>query len=245
MSCALHVHRWGSPWSDHYKVIPLSSAQLKLVFEACEKLDANLLAESDVFSNVREAIEAELSVCPILFFKLSSASCKDVAGDDFGPPFKINSLQRLLKSLVYSFRIMSEIEDEWDPEEPDSRRRDDYALALRSWSDDIQPDTEYRLLVVERKLEAVIQQSTGTFITGEVHDLLNEYVDLHSSTFPEPTLAMDVYLKRGSKTPQDVGFIEFNPCDEELDTFEADLSTCSPQLHAALKRESTRHWLTD
>lgn len=239
--CALHVHRWGHPWSSYYKVIPLTPSQLKLIYLACEKLDADMLESNQEFENVKQATEAELKEHPVLFFKLSSVSCKDVASDAFGPSFKINSVTRMFRSIVYSFRIMSEIEDDVETDNDTQHprtKKDDYAIALRAWNDNINPETEFRLLIVDGHLEAVIKPTTGALVTGKDFEIVQDYVQQHAQTFPEQTLAMDVIYVNGS-----IDFIEFNPLDEELDTFEANLESCAPKLLEALKREATRHWL--
>lgn len=213
------------------------------MYRACETLDAQSLEDAEIFEDVRVAVSEELKAHPILFFKISSVSCKDVAGDEFGPAFKINSIARLWKSIVYSFRIMSEIEDDVESEDTagvSGEKKDDYAIALRPWNDEISPETEFRCLVVNRKLEAVIRPTTGTLVGVEDFETFNRFVEEHSASFPEETLAMDMFLKPGQSVPE---FIEFNPLDEELDTFEADLSSCNPDLLTALKREAVRHWL--
>jgi hypothetical protein len=209
------------------------------MYEACQKLDATVLEQSEEYEDVRSEVQQILDKHPVVFFKLSSVSCKDVATDDFGPAYKINSLSRLFRSIVYSFRIMSEIEAELAET---ARKKDDYCLAFTPWRYDIDPQTEIRLLVVEGVLEAAIRPATGALVMGSEFETLETYVSKFSDLFPEKTLAIDVYLVAKEEP---IEFVEFNPLDEELDTFQADLSGCSALLLATLKREAVPHWLLD
>jgi len=247
-TCALHIHRWGSPWTDGYHLYPLSPTQLSLMYTAYETIDPKYL-QGDEFLSLRTTLSNLLSSHPILFFRLSCCSAKDVPYDSFGPFYKINSIDRLFSSICQSLRIADEIRDQFDrpSSEKISRnessenlcRKEDYVLAFRSWNEDITAERERRLLIVERKLVAVILPSQKKIeLEGEVFERLREYVERYKERLPEETLAMDVAVKG-----EDVVFIEFNPLDEQLDTFEADLTKCQSSLLSALAREEDRFWL--
>lgn len=197
-----HAHKWGHPWIDNMGIFLLSKSEQKLLWQACQDINHNLIKPTPLWEQINQYIQQN-GTC---FFKLSTASSKDVNLEDgIEPSCKADSVERLFKALTRSFRIMEYLEDE----------SQDYAIILTKWNDKIDFKNEYRCFILDGVCEAISHMEDCKDPSPEIHLIIHQYIDFHKNTFPESAVALDVCVT----DEKEVIFIEFNPVDEELDTY--------------------------
>ena len=199
---AAHAHLWGHPWTNQMGIFPISKQDQQLLWQACQDLNPELIKPLQLWKDVEQYIQNN-GTC---FFKLSTASSKDVTLDDGkGPSCKADSVERLFKALTRSFRIMEYLEDD----------KIDYAIVLTKWNDKIDFKKEYRCFVVDGVCEAISHMDDCQDPSPEIKTLIHQYIDQHKEMFPESAVALDLCVTNDSE----IIFIEFNPIDEELDSY--------------------------
>jgi len=197
-----HAHKWGQPWIDQMGIFPITKQDQQLFWQACQDINPDMCKSSELWSKIDQYIQQN-GTC---FFKLSTASPKDVTLEDGkGPSCKVNSTERLFKSLTRSFRIMEYLED----------NSEDYAIVLTKWNDKIDFNNEYRCFVLDGICEAISHMIDCSDPSPEIEFLIHNYINLHHKTFPESAVALDLCVTNDNE----VIFIEFNPVDEELDSY--------------------------
>ena len=107
--------------------------------------------------------------------------------------------------MTRSFRVMEYLED-FDVK---------YAIILQKWDDRIKEDSEYRCFIFDRKCEAVSRIIDCSEPTKEVKDRLEDYIKNNVEFFPDNDVALDVCVLNSGE----IIFIEFNPVNDELDTY--------------------------
>lgn len=197
-----HAHKWGSPWTDNMGIFLLTKQDQQLLWQACQDLNPEIIKPLELWTQVDQFIQQN-GTC---FFKLSTASSKDVTLEDgLGPSCKVDSPERLFKALTRSFRIMEYLEDE----------DIDYALVLTKWNEKINFKNEYRCFAVDGTCEAISHMDDCTDPKPEIATFIHQYIQQHHTTFPESAVALDLCVTDDSE----IIFIEFNPIDEELDSY--------------------------
>lgn len=150
------------------------------------------------------------------------------------PSLKCHTTVQALARLVRSARVMDEIE------ECAAEDQDRFAIILKAWDMRIRSEREYRCLIYERELEAIIHEAAKELSDSD-RKCIESWVVKHISLFPEATLALDLALhdltapvsaaaatdkakdSKQSESAVEVIFVEFNSLDKELDTFGVDL----------------------
>lgn len=202
---AIHAHMWGHPWIDDLGVFILTREQNELLLDATNKLDINILKNDTEFMQLWKEIDQFIQINGPVFFRLSPASPKDVRlHDDPDPPLKAKDAEKIFNVMTRSFRILEYLEDSGT----------NYAIILKKWNDNIKADSEYRCFIFNRKCEAVAKMIDGSEPSDEIKHILGKYIEENVNRFPEDDVAIDV-----SVSDNNVIFIEFNPVDEELDTY--------------------------
>lgn len=197
-----HAHKWGSPWTDQMGIFLLTKQDQQLLWQACQNLNPELIKPTILWKQIDNYIQNN-GTC---FFKLSTASPKDIILDDGkGSSCKADSVERLFKALTRSFRIMEYLED----------NDIDYAIVLTKWNDKIDFKNEYRCFVMDGICEAISHMDDCTDPSPEISNLINQYIYQHHPTFPETAVALDLCITNENE----IIFIEFNPIDEELDSY--------------------------
>lgn len=218
---AAHAHKWGHPWINNMKIFLLTKPNQLLLWNACQDLNPNLIKPTKLWHEIDQYIQ-QTGPC---FFKLSTASPKDVILEDGkGPSCRADSVERLFKALTRSFRIMEYLEDDLE----------DYAIVLTKWNDKIEFKNEYRCFVVDGVCEAISHMEDCTDPSPEITTLIHQYIQQHHNTFPESAVALDLCITGD----HEIIFIEFNPIDEELDSYGIIDRNCpiSEKLYALLQR---------
>ena len=202
MSSVLHMHKFGHPWTDHLKVFKLSSDLQQILYKACQTNNVKLLQTSEFLP-----LWNEIGVCikehGPMFFKLSSISAKDSYFKSDEPLLKATNAEKLFNVFVTSMRICEELEDE-----------DDFAIILTPWNDKIKVNNEYRCFIFYGICEAIAKLDEGE-LTPKVDQLIRNYIQKHLHLFPSQTVALDLVVTDADE----IIFIEFNPMDDELDTY--------------------------
>jgi len=220
---AAHAHKWGHPWIDQMGIFPLTKQEQQLLWQACQDLNPDLIKPIKLWKDIDNYIQ-ENGTC---FFKLSAASPKDVNLEDGkGPSCRADSVERLFKALTRSFRIMEYLEDE----------DIDYAIILTKWNDKIDFKNEYRCFVLDGVCEAISHMDNCQDPSPEITTLIHQYIQQHHPTFPESVVALDLCVTND----HEIIFIEFNPIDEELDSYgiiERNVKI-SEKLYAQLQKPS-------
>ena len=202
MTSVLHMHKFGHPWIDHLKVFPLSSELRQILYKACETNDTKLL-QTEEFLPLWNEIDVYIKENGPMFFKLSSISAKDSYFKDDGPLLKATNAEKLFNVFVTSMRICEELEDE-----------DDFAIILTPWNDKIKVNNEYRCFVFYGVCEAIAKLDESE-LTPRADKLVRDYIKKHLHLFPSQTVALDLVVT----DTDEIIFIEFNPIDDELDTY--------------------------
>jgi len=199
---AAHAHLWGHPWTNQMGIFPISKQDQQLLWQACQDLNPELIKHLQLWKDIDKYIQ-DNGTC---FFKLSTASSKDVTLEDGkGPSCKSDSVERLFKALTRSFRIMEYLEDD----------KIDYAIVLTKWNDKINFENEYRCFVLDGVCEAISHMANCQDPSPEIKTLIHQYIDQHKEAFPELAVALDLCVT----DDREIIFIEFNPIDEELDSY--------------------------
>ena len=207
MLSARHVHQWGSPWVDNFAIFPLSDDQRRLLYQATEKLDRNIIKKSEIFRSIWDAVDKYISENGPVFFRLSTASPKDVNMSKDHPTLCATSAEYLFGIMVRSFRMMEELMDD-----------EDFSLVLRKWDTRIKEDNEWRCFIIDRQCIAISRMIDCSRPEEKTRGTIESYINKYKHLFPEDNLAIDLVVgKEGEE--DDVIFIEFNTLDDELDCF--------------------------
>ena len=120
------------------------------------------------------------------------------------PLLKATNAEKLFNVFVTSMRICEELEDE-----------DDFAIILTPWNDKIKPDNEYRCFIFNSVCEAISRMIDESEPDDRTNKIISNYIDKNLSLFPSTTIALDIVVTE----EMEAIFIEFNPIDDELDTY--------------------------
>lgn len=204
MTNILHAHKWGTPWTNHLKVFHMNKEQQNILHDACEKNDIEILKNKKFISLYNEIDEYIRNNGP-MFFKLSSISPKDSYYKDptNAPLLQASNADKLFNVFVTSMRITEELED-----------NDLFPIILSPWNDKISEDDEYRCFIFYGNCEAIAKRDDESEPTSEINSLITNFIEKHKKEFPDQTVALDVAVEGDN-----VIFIEFNPVDDELDTY--------------------------
>lgn len=219
----LHAHLWGSPWIDDLSIFKLSSFRCK---QLCEIESENVEKEMPYLWLFIENVIENIGPC---FFKLSCASPKDSNYPCSTPKLKGINAQHVINVCLNSPRFIEELENAYIVGH-------DVALILKKWNDDIMKSDEYRLFVSDGKFElAVNMNNPKVDVDNQLNIIFDEFVKNHVDSFPGLTISIDVAY---SFEKEQVIFIEFNPIDDELDTYEIEFNKFSETIQCALQTES-------
>ena len=204
MANILHAHLWPQPFTTNLTVFPITPIQQTILYKACEANDINLLNHPD-FIPLYNRIDNYLKENGPHFFKLSSISAKDSYYKDptNAPLLQATTAHKLFSVFTTSMRITEELDD-----------NDSFPIILTAWNDKIREDNEYRCFIFDGICEAIANREDESDPDLPTKELIEEYIKTHLSQFPDPTVALDVAVYDNQ-----VIFIEFNPVDEELDTY--------------------------
>lgn len=224
---SLHAHKWGPKWTANMGIFILKKDEQKLLYDASQELNPDMIKGTELWNQIKTFIDTT-GVC---FFKLSTATSKDVTLDDgLGPSYKAVSVERLFKALTKSFRIMEYLEDPWSPE--------GYAIILTKWNDKIDLNNEYRCYICDGVCEAISRIVDCTEPSEKIRQMIKDYIEINKDSFPEESLALDLCIMG-----DEIIFIEFNPMDEELDRYgiiDRDVKL-SEKAYAMLLRETQNY----
>jgi hypothetical protein len=204
---ALHVHKWGLPWTNHFGIFELSPEQAQLLLEAATIRETKSLQEEKEFATIWNGVDEYVKKHGAVFPRLSTTSAKDT-----GEPMCCKSVDQVFSLLVKSFRVMEDLESE---------ELGDFAVVLRPWDETISEEKEYRCFIFEGKCEAIAKKSDSSKPEKSIATLLHCYIQEHAHSFPESNVALDVVVTSNpedTKKSSTLIFVEFNPIDNELDT---------------------------
>jgi hypothetical protein len=220
----LHAHLWGSPWVDDLSIFKLSSWRCK---QLCEIEPHRVEKEIPYLWLFIENIIDARGPC---FFKLSCTSPKDSIYPCSTPKLKGMDAQYVINVCLNSPRFIEELENAY-------LLGYDVAFILKKWNDDIEKSDEYRLFVGDGRYELAVNMNNNKIVgvDNQLNTIFDEFVKNHVDSFPGLTLAIDVAY---SVEKDEIIFIEFNPIDDELDTYEVDCDVFSETIRRALASES-------
>lgn len=135
-----------------------------------------------------------------VFFRLSSASPKDVEC----PPIA-RSARDVFEMIIHSIRCQREL-----------KSADHFSLVLTPFNPRIAPENEFRVFIVRETIRAIANMARKEVIPDQKEWYGKHFAQSHAKCFPYHSLALDIAILDCK-----VIFIEFNPLDDELDTFGA------------------------
>jgi hypothetical protein len=215
-SMAAHVHTWGKPWTDLFKIYMLTNQQRLLLVSACTKIDESVVVNSTEFKSIIEDMEKYINKYKVVFFRLSTLSPKDVNSS-----VKATNINDIFKTIVNSFRLLEDLECEQE-----------YSLVLRPFDDRINLKNEYRCFIVKRNCELIVNAYDYKQPDEEKDKIVRKYISEHIKLFPEDNIALDIAIYK-----EEVIFIEFNTFDKELDTYDS-FDKLSPDAQKLTKRDN-------
>lgn len=218
----LHAHLWGESWTSDLGIFKLDS-------EMCEKL-LNMIEEQVSIQLVKivlpefwDFIDNYIKENGSCFFRLSGASPKDSTYKCQGPLLKADNIEHLLQVCFESNRFADELYETLIIDH-------EIALILRKWNDNIDKGDEYRIFVGDGEFELAVRMPDTQLATDNIAYHLRNYIEKYASSFPAPTLAVDIAI---NPLTYEITFVEFNPIDDELDMYNVDLSFLSDTIRIA------------
>lgn len=142
-----------------------------------------------------------------VFFRISTLSPKDYRQEGKnGPVLYASTGKDIIHVLMKSERVLEDIEIYGDKEK----------LCLREWISDIDMKREYRILIIDNKVEYIVNTYTFKILSQEEKEYVHiiNFVNENLKDFPEEHVCLDVFM-----SGQNIVFIEFNPVDNELDSY--------------------------
>lgn len=224
MDNILYSDLWGAPWNSGMAIFHLSS----IVCERLYKLtDSDTFEASSVkldFPELWVFVENFIEQHGPCFFRLSTASPKDSNAAVPIPILKGLNANHVFDVCLQSARFCEELYDAW-------MLKKHSALTLKKWDDEIEAGDEYRIFVSKRVYELAVCMSDSMVATGTTAKALHDYTNQMAQDFPAELLVIDVAY---SPISEKVIFIEFNPIDNELDTYGIDEEMLSHEIRCAL-----------
>jgi|CXWK01.1.fsa_nt_gi hypothetical protein len=218
----LHAHLWGEPWTNDLGIFKLDSELLEKLLHLIEEQVSTRFVKI-VLPELWDFIDNYIKEHGPCFFRLSGASPKDSTYKCQGPLLKADDIEHVLQVCFESNRFANELDEAILIDR-------DIAFILRKWNDEIHKCDEYRIFVGDGNYELAVRMPDTELAKDNVAYHLRKFVEKHASTFPAPTLVVDVAI---DPVTYDITFIEFNPIDDELDMYNVDLSLLSETIRIA------------
>jgi hypothetical protein len=216
----LHVHLWGQPWINNRHIIQLTTQQHSMLCKACIELDMSIIQTRE-FTPIVMFIDQYIAQVGPIFFRLSSVSPKDVKC----PPVA-TSAQEVFDMIIHSIRCQREL-----------KSADHFSLVFAPFDPRIALEGEFRVFIVHNTIHAIANCARKE-VTEVQRQRIDQYVQSRAKYFPYHSLALDIAI---SLLPSnEIIFIEFNPLDDELDTFGAFNNNDDAELRELLCQPSKR-----
>jgi hypothetical protein len=231
MDNILYSDLWGAPWNNGMAIFHLSPIVCEQLYNLAETSDPSSVEFEfpELWSFVENFIEQH-GPC---FFRLSTASPKDSTAAVPIPILKGLDANHVFSVCFQSDRFCEELYDAW-------MLNKHSALTLKRWDNEIESGDEYRIFVSKHMYELAVCMSNSMVATGPTAKALRDYTNQMSQYFPAALLVIDVaYLPMSEK----IIFIEFNPVDNELDTYDIDEDMLSHEIRCALHLPSENYTL--